>query len=214
MSQFVVIDLEMCMVPRGRRTKAFPWSTELIELGAVLMNDQFEITDEFKTYVSPEFGFVDSFIQNLTGIRQKDTFGAPTSEEALRAFCEWLPEDAVIVSWSMTDRGQFKKELAGKAIDIPALLPYFETWTDCQKMFGDAMNSRRQYRLSEALVFANIDYSDGAHDALVDAKNTAMLFKQLMTKTFTPNPYMIADNETPCTYNAFAGLSTLFANVG
>ncbi|MBQ1947930.1 MAG: exonuclease domain-containing protein [Clostridia bacterium] len=214
MSQYVVIDLEMCKVPHGRRTAAFPWSLELIEIGAVLMNECFEITDEFKTYVSPEFGFVDHFIRDLTGICQKDTQNAPCAQDALSAFTEWLPEDAVIVSWSMTDRSQFKKELSGKAIDLPALLPYFETWTDCQKMFGDAMESRRQYRLSEALVFASIDYSDGAHDALIDAKNTAMLFKQLKTDTFSPNPYMTDADEKPCTYSAFAELSTLFSMVG
>ena len=55
------------------------------------------------------------------------------------------------------------------------------------------MNTARQYMLSEALIIAAIDdYSDGAHDALVDAINTAMLFKKIMLdKDFTLSPYLI-----------------------
>ena len=36
--------------------------------------------------------------------------------------------------------------------------------------------NNKKYKLSEALSIADISYDDGAHDALVDAKNTARLF--------------------------------------
>lgn len=214
MSQYVVIDLEMCKVPRGRRTSNFPWCMELIEIGAVLMDEHFTIKSEFKSYVHPEYGFVDRFILDLTGICPSDVKDAPLAKDALKAFAAWLPDDAVIVSWSTSDKEQLQKELIGKGIDLPCLQPYFETWTDCQAMFGCEMHNRRQYRLSEALVYANIDYADGAHDGLIDAKNTAMLFKQLKTHTFSPNPYMTGAGEKPCTYHAFSGLSSLFSMVG
>lgn len=38
------------------------------------------------------------------------------------------------------------------------------------------MNSAKCYKLSEALIAADIMYEDGAHDGLVDAYNTALLF--------------------------------------
>lgn len=47
--------------------------------------------------------------------------------------------------------------------------------------------------LSEALIIANIDnYIEGAHDALVDVQNTAMLFKKIsVEEVFTLGPYLI-----------------------
>ena len=41
------------------------------------------------------------------------------------------------------------------------------------------MNSSKNYRLSEALIIADIDYDENIHDGLVDAENTAMLFAKM-----------------------------------
>ena len=50
MSNYVVIDLEMCNV-LGEAKKAYGYRNEIIEIGAVLLNESYEIKDSFKTYV-------------------------------------------------------------------------------------------------------------------------------------------------------------------
>ena len=179
MSSFVVMDLEMCNVPKDRRTDTFWWKNEIIQIGAVLMNEEYEIVDEFKTFVHPEYGMIDPFIENLTGISQRDVDGAPCAAEALADFAAWLPDDAYVVSWSESDPIQIERELWAKEIDLPKLDWYLDEWLDCQAMFGERMHSERNYKLSEALNIAGILFESGEHDALVDARNTAMLFAKL-----------------------------------
>ena len=193
MSKYVVFDLEMCKVGKNKRTSLFYYNNELIQIGAVLLDESYEITDRFITYVTPRFGALDPEIIKLTGITREKLKGAPSTEEALARFAEWIPDDAILVEWSENDRSQLYHELDGKEICNDRLEDFLEEIIDCQEAFGDKMNSDRQYMLSEALIIANInDYSDGAHDALVDAVNTAKLFKKIRTETvFTLSPYYI-----------------------
>lgn len=206
MSKYVVIDLEMCKIEQTKRIKN-SFSNEIIEIGAVLLDEAFEITDSFKSYVSPEYGRIDSYIKNLTGISEKDTQSAPTANEALKMLADWIPEDAVMVAWSDNDAHQLKNEIKCKGINIPKLTALIDAAVDCQITFGEKMNSPKVYRLSEALLISGIDYDEGAHDALVDAHNTALLFAKMMTEEeFTPSPYYSNKESEELTYNPFADL--------
>lgn len=211
MSKYVIVDLEMCNVPKGIKRDAYNWRNELIQIGAVLVDESLNITDEFMTLVSPEFGVVDNFIEKLTGISRKDVQGAPKFKEALEMFVNWVPSDAILVSWSENDENQIRKEIEAKNILVEGLNDYIDTWVDCQKTFGEKMNAQKNYKLSEALIIADIDYDDGEHDALVDAKNTAQLFVKMEREpVLVLNPYYSNQKEEE-TYNPFAAL---LANYG
>lgn len=179
MSKYVIVDLEMCHVPRGEKRELFGSSREIIEIGAVLLNNTYKITSKFKTYVSPEYGELNQYIQDLTGITQADINGAPSIKEALEAFLNWLPEDAVLVSWSDNDKFQVRMEIENKNLDIPRFEKYLDSWEDCQETFSEKMNTAKCYKLSDALIIADIDYDVNIHDGLVDAENTAMLFAKM-----------------------------------
>ena len=85
MGSYVVIDLEMCRVPKSMKRR-YHYMHEIIQIGAILMNEEYEIIDSFNSYVKPEYGFLDGFIKNLTGISGADIKDAPGIEEALNAF--------------------------------------------------------------------------------------------------------------------------------
>lgn len=212
MCKYAVVDLEMCKVPFKARNNKFRWARETIQIGAVLLNESFEVIDEFVTFVTPQFGFIDTYINNLTGISRGDVAKAPTMQEALTAFVEWLPEDTKVVSWSNSDEIQIRHEIAGKDIEIERMEEILENWIDCQKTFADKLNNQRCYRLSEALIAADINYQEGAHDGLVDAYNTALLFAKMeREQELVLNPYYrnVIKEEEPSGFsmaNLFAGL--------
>lgn len=199
MCQYAVVDLEMCKVPYGTRKDKYRWANETIQIGAVLLNEYLEIEDKFVTYVLPQFGFIDTYINNLTGISRSDVSNAPNMKEALQQFVNWLPDDAKVVSWSKNDELQIRHEIEAKDICIERLADILDSWVDCQETFGEKMNSRKCYKLSEALVAADIMYEDGAHDGLVDAYNTALLFAKMEKEPeLILNPYYqraISDEE-------------------
>ena len=206
--QYVIVDLEMCRVPFAKKTEEYPCRNEIIEIGAVLVNEKLEITDSFKTYVAPEFGVLDDYIQKLTGITNSDLENAPTLQKALEKFIKWLPENAVLVSWSDNDEYQMSEEMYYKYIDMPEFEKYLDNWEDCQEEFGERMNSPKVYRLSEALIIADLEFDENIHDALVDARNTALLFIKMRSEsTLKLSPYYsVGTDSSTLTFKPFANL--------
>ena len=79
----LVIDLEMCKVPRDYRSNSYKYATETIQIGAVLLDDSFKRIGTLCQYLHPEHGVIDYFIENLTGIKNSQVKNAPKLEEAL-----------------------------------------------------------------------------------------------------------------------------------
>ncbi len=182
MSNFLVIDLEMCKVPKGIKRQILNLSSEIIQIGAVLVNENLKVKDTFQSFVKPQEGIIDKKIQMLTGISQKDVYSAPDISKAISDMLAWMPEDTVIVSWSDNDLIQMKKEFEAKNLADLDFAKYFESWIDCQKTFSEKMHTQKVYRLSEALAITDIFYDENAHNALVDAQNTADLFVKMKTE--------------------------------
>lgn len=179
MKEYAVIDLEMCRVPKYNRTKEYRRSQEIIQIGAVLLDAQWKVKDQFMTYVQPAYGYIDSFIENLTGITGRDVRNAPAFERALAAFLSWLPEETVIVSWSESDLYQLRGEMEMKSIRADRMEILFDSWVDCQAEFSEKIGENHACKLSEALIAADIFYEEKFHDALSDARNTALLFAKM-----------------------------------
>lgn len=196
MSHYVVLDLEMCKVPKAARREVFHTCQEIIQIGAVELDDSFRVARSFMTYVKPEYGAIDSVIHRLTGISSQDTDSAPRAEEAFASFAQWLPEDARLVTWSESDVNQIDDELYFKGIDVPQLYDCMEDYIDCQELFSERMNRDRRYSLKEALLIAGVDYDTNIHDALTDARNTARLFSKVQTEEqLILSPYYMTNED-------------------
>ncbi len=208
MKYYIVLDLEMCRVA-GKKAKEIGLKNEIIQIGAVMLDKDYNIVDGFDTFVRPEYGRVDRIIQNLTGISQRKVEYAPTLDEAMRTFRLWLPEeDYIIVSWSMSDRWQLAKELGAKRIHMDWILEAYADWYDCQKLFGKRLGSRRQFRLLDALVASDIISDGEEHNGMVDAYNTALLYAKLSTDLdYNMNEYFVnavEEKKTPTLWFSLA----------
>lgn len=178
--KYVVVDLEMCKVSRALRCAEYHYGSETIQIGAVLLDDNYEIVSKFNTYVHPQYGQIDHFINKLTGINKQDITDVPEFGEALKMFLDWLPEDAVCVSWSESDEKHIRHETQAKGITDERLPGILDSWIDCQKTFGKRMGASKPYSLAEALIAADVFQEGNAHDGLTDACNTAVLFAKMM----------------------------------
>lgn len=188
--QYIVLDLEMCRVNQQYNSK-FACGFEIIQIGAVRMTENYELQDEFSAYVKPEYGKLDHFIEDLTGIHGGKLKNANRLASVLAKFMDWIgEEDTTYVAWSETDRSQLSKEITLKEIRLPkkdadqndiidsdrlTTLLDPENWLDFQKMFGDRFGFDHAVKLSDALTMADIMYEGSKHDGLCDAYNTAKL---------------------------------------
>lgn len=181
--QYVVLDLEMCQV-NGCDKKRYSRKYEIIQLGAVKVNDRYQIIDEFNTYVKPEYGKINRFIQNLTGIYNTSVKDADTLATVLQQFVSWIgTEPTTFVAWSDSDYKQLSKEIQAKKISADHLTNILaeENWLDYQSSFSARYEFRHRIKLSDALDLAAIDLEGRCHDGLCDAYNTARLFTRLET---------------------------------
>ena len=195
--KYVVIDLEMCDIPKMYRDQQHPYLKETIQIGAVLLDDKYDICDSFMTLVKPERGVISDRILKLTGISQKSVKNAPKMIDALKSFADWLPDEVTLVSWSESDLEQIQAEVEGKQIAFDGINKVLENWLDCQKTFSDIVKNPRKYKLVEAMNLSDIDYDDNMHDGLIDAKNTALLFRKMMTEEeFQFNQYYTLTEDT------------------
>jgi len=179
----VVVDVEMCRV----RTKGtgYPFKNEIIQIGAVMMDEAFAIKDKFSTFVSPRYGKIDRFIAGLTGITERTIKDAPDIEEALDRMLRWIGENEVIFyAWSDSDYRQIQREIEFKCQESErwTTLLSEENWVDYQKTMGDRLEYFRSIKLEEALELAEIDTEGHMHDGLDDAYNTALMISKLETQ--------------------------------
>ena len=179
---YLVIDLEMCNVPRDYRSRSYKYANETIQIGAVLLDEEFKRIGTLSQYVHPEHGVIDYFIENLTGIKNSQVKKAPKLDEALIHMIDWLGErDYKIYAWSESDRNQLLHEIKAKNMTDERIYAFMkaENWIDYQDVFTKRFELSRQLSLEEALGRAEIEPEGKFHDGLDDAVNTAYLIEKL-----------------------------------
>lgn len=171
----VVVDLEMNPIGREFRDIRRVLNDEVIEIGAVRLDDSFIKTDEFQCYVKPEYGAIKKHITKLTGITDETVAHEENFGVSFARFMDWIgSEDTTIYSWSMSDMKQLKNEcrLKLKSFDT---LRFSSRWVDLQKEFDDRLGLHNSLALSHALGAMDHRFEGIQHTALADAMNTSAI---------------------------------------
>ncbi len=171
----IVIDLEMNPVQRNLKDIRRFLLDEVIEFGAVKLDENYKQISEFQCYVKPQFSEITKHITKLTGITNETVADKNTFEIEFEKFFEWIGGwDMKIYSWSASDIKQLKNECAYK-------LPNFDVerlerqWIDIQKEFDDRIGLHNSLSLKYAVGAMNRDFEGTAHTALADAANAAAI---------------------------------------
>lgn len=176
----IVVDLEMNRLDFKYENERKISTNEVIEIGAIAMNEKFEEIGVFKMYVKPQFNDkVVKKVEKLTGITMDMLQDSPVFADAFDAFIKWcisFGEEVVMYGWSDSDELQLRREMKLKSIqwneDVDKV---FRQWHDFQKEFSDLVGIGRIITLSQAVDYAGIDFAGQKHDACCDARNTAYL---------------------------------------
>lgn len=183
----IVVDLEMNRVAKQYKEVRRIDHYEIIEIGAVAVNDVGKKVGMFKILVKPQFNdVIVPNIERLTGITTEMVSNAKAFEEAFDDFMNWcnsFEESLEFYEWSESDYLQICKELRMKDIAIKDHWAVaFHSWIDFQKSYGELLGLDRAISLSQAVDYAGFDFSGRQHDALFDADNTAELLILSMDK--------------------------------
>lgn len=178
--KYVVIDLEMNKVSKAFADIRKIFSSEIIEIGAVALDENYCEIASFKTYVKPRYNdIIEKKIVKLTGITTDMVKNAPEFETAFKmfvSFCESLNDEYAIFEWSESDHKQIEGEMLQKNYLLDETdQKLMSHWQDFQHEFSDILGLQKRLSLVDALMYAGLDFVGEQHDALYDARNTAEL---------------------------------------
>lgn len=178
MKYTVILDFEFNVIQEREVRKKYDLSREIVEFGAVMLNQNNEMIKEFRRFTRPQLGQLTHMCTCFTGITMKQVAKAQTIEECLNSFLNWLGkvEDVCIYAWSDSDLRQLKEECLAKHIQDTRLDIIFNNWHDLQAEFSGILGETRKYGLQTALQKVGLIFAGSQHDALDDARNTAELF--------------------------------------
>jgi len=182
---YIVLDMEWNQPwpgsPSSRKVLPVAIRGEIIQIGAVRVTEDQQVTDEFQVLIKPKYyRHLNRRVSKLTGIKESRLKDEGISfPDAMEQFREWCGEDIVFLTWGFDDIGILKENLR--------LFGMEESWTDrwynAQMIFNAQTDgSTSQKALSKALDIFGIEPSRPAHDALGDAYHTALICARLDLK--------------------------------
>ena len=152
----------------------------MIQIGAVRLNDRFEVVDSISIPIKPtHYVKIHPRIRRMTQLGAEELADAPTFLPAMRQFVEWCGEDYTLLTWGCDDVSVLKQNMDffGCKVQLPPLC-------DIQRLFSDVHKCRERKGLKAAMEMLDIQPDEARyfHNALHDAYYTALVFAKL------PNP--------------------------
>ena len=142
---------------------------EIIQIGAVKLDENYHILDTFKIMVSPKYYTkMHKKVAKLTGIKTEDLQYGFQFPVAFKHFSKWCGNDFVFLTWGPDDIKILRENMILYKMD-PEWIP---STYNIQVIFDDQVSKeKRQISLSAAMEKLGEPALE-AHDALHDAKNT------------------------------------------
>ncbi len=174
----IVVDLEMNPVGREFRDIRRQLNDEVIEIGAVKLDEHYARIDDFQCYVKPGYGAIKKHITKLTGITEEKVADKEDFAVEFPKFMDWTGitdgKDVTLYSWSMSDMYQLKSECRVKMKDFDISL-FVGRWVDLQKEFDNRLGLSNSLSLKHALGAMDHRFEGTQHTALADAVNTGAI---------------------------------------
>lgn len=172
---YIVLDIEF----NGRKF-ASDLPMEVIEIGAVRLNQQMEVMDSFSAFIKPiYFSKLNSFIQKKTGIPQEAIDAASRFPHVITQFQQWLAKssEVMFITWGGEDMKRIILDTRMHKLDDHYWMttPYF----DLLKGYTRFKGLTNDISVEGALEQLAIEGFGQAHRALDDAIMTSYIFKAI-----------------------------------
>ena len=177
--QYVVIDLEW---NGSYSKKAHGYFNEIIEVGAVKVNENMQIVDEFRAAIKPVVSKkLSSIVTDLTNITAEELEDGTTFAGMMRQLSRWMgSEPCAVLTWSTTDLLVLMENCRffyGRQ-EIPFLKNYMDFQVYAQQQMG--VDTSQQLGLARAGEMLGIPEDDmSLHRALDDSRLTAAILQKV-----------------------------------
>jgi inhibitor of KinA sporulation pathway (predicted exonuclease) len=202
--RYICLDLEMCELTSKQRKGVKGLGGEVIQIGAVMLDENFNYISEFSSLVKPVYGQISDEIRELTGISNESVEHADTFTTAFYKFFCWVGKDDITVfCWSDSDYKQLWDEIFIKARKHDEYYEFLRTFVDLQAVFGKLLLAEKVFSLDTALKLCHLKFLGQRHTALADSFNTARILYKI-NRSFRQLPeysYICSYTETEMSKN-------------
>lgn len=162
-NNYVVFDIET--------TGLDPEIDEIIEIGAVKIKDGIKI-DTFNSLIKPEYE-IDEFITELTGITNEMVENAPSINEVLPKFMDFI-NDYIIIGHNVN----FDINFIYDNLEELNISPITNDFVDTLRISRRLIPELKHHKLSDLANYFNID-TNGSHRSLKDVEITFEVLNNL-----------------------------------
>ena len=193
---YIVFDLEWNQSATGRVIKnqygKLPF--EIIEIGAVKLNDSLKVISSFDRLIKPQVYLkLHKAVEKLLPINMRDLMKGKSFSEACADFFEWCGDDPVFVTWGDADLLQLQRNM--KFFNIPHSFEKPLLFVDAQRIYSEQfLDGVKCVSLSVAVDSLKIPKGKSYHRAIYDAQYTALTFAHL-------DPYLVKTHYSIDTYD-------------
>lgn len=172
---YIVFDLEWNQSSTVQGTNpAIPF--EIIEIGAVKLNESKVMIDEFSALIKPQvYKTMHYMTGKLVHIKMAELKREQPFEQVMKDFLEWCGDDYVFCTWGPLDLTELQRNMVyfGFKPLMNGPLPFY----DVQKLFALEFEEGKERRaLENAVDFLEIEKDIPFHRAFSDAYYTAKVF--------------------------------------
>ncbi|MDG1331744.1 MAG: exonuclease domain-containing protein [Crocinitomicaceae bacterium] len=168
---YIILDLEAtCWRDRSIKNQS-----EIIEIGAVKINEQQEIIGEFNAFIKPKLHpQISEFCTELTTIEQSDIDSADDFKTVISNFQDWIDIDSdyLLCSWGFYDKSQFKKDCELNQLSTQ----WVRSHISLKHQYGEIKGLRRPMGMGGALRKERIELEGTHHRGIDDARNILKIF--------------------------------------
>lgn len=178
---YVVVDLEwnQAMSSKSSVFNKLPihLGGEIIEIGAVRLNDDMMPGEEFTMDVRPVyFKRMHYKVKKITGFDKERLSHGVSFEEALERFRAWCGDGVTFITWGCDDQRILEQNIIIHDLDWD----WIADWLNLQLIYNlQTGGDKNQKSLASAMEHFEIEQTRVAHDALGDAFNTALVASRL-----------------------------------
>ncbi len=177
---YIVLDIEWNQCPLGKEHGIAQLPFEIIEIGAVKLDEDFNTIGVFSSLIKPQqYKEIHNIIGKLVHIDGEElSREGKYFSDVMTEFFEWCGTDYIFVTWGDRDLYILQSNLEFYDMDIMGEEPLY--FYDAQKLFSiDFEDGKERRSLKVACDMVNIKRSGEFHRALSDARYTARLMKKI-----------------------------------
>ena len=177
---YIIFDLEWNQCPKGPDYENPRLPFEIIEIGAVKLNDAFEVVDEFSRIVKPRvYKYLHNHIRQMLNYDETYLRTGQPFEMVCKEFKAWCGSDYMFGTWGPSDLTQLQKNM-----DYYYIKNFTEPFKyyNIQSIFAESYPDMGACKLERAVTALELPTTEDFHTAINDARYTAAIFQQLSKK--------------------------------